>query len=101
MADKLLIGTLFISLTYSGLIPSKNMFKLKLLIGSVNISSANYSIMIAVPLTVLILMRDCGLIGAGFYVRYASLSPPVSWSEDFHFKTFCLQDTTVVLEDPE
>jgi len=50
LADKLLIATLFLSLTYSGLIP--------------------------IPLTALIVARDCGLIGAGFYVRYASLPPP-------------------------
>jgi len=50
LADKILITTLFISLTYTSLIP--------------------------LPLTALIIARDCGLISAGFYVRYASLTPP-------------------------
>lgn len=50
MADKILISTLFLSLTYSSLIP--------------------------LPLTALIIARDIGLIGAGFYVRFVSLTPP-------------------------
>ncbi|PRD36883.1 UNVERIFIED_CONTAM: putative cardiolipin synthase [Trichonephila clavipes] len=51
-ADKLLIATLFITLTMNGLIP--------------------------VPLTSLILFRDACLFGAGFYIRYVSLPPPVN-----------------------
>lgn len=33
--------------------------------------------MFAVPLTALIIVRDALLVGAGFYVRYISLAPPV------------------------
>nr|CAH0103086.1 unnamed protein product [Daphnia galeata] len=50
LADKLLLGTLFISLTYSGLIP--------------------------MPLTGLIVARDSLLVASGFYIRYISLEPP-------------------------
>ncbi|KAI9563199.1 hypothetical protein GHT06_010657 [Daphnia sinensis] len=50
LADKLLLGTLFVSLTYSGLIP--------------------------LPLTILIVARDSLLVASGFYVRYISLEPP-------------------------
>lgn len=52
MADKVLIGTLFLSLTYAGLIP--------------------------VVLTSIIIGRDILLIVAGFVIRYQSLPPPVS-----------------------
>ncbi|KAG8228614.1 hypothetical protein J437_LFUL009319 [Ladona fulva] len=50
MADKVLVGTLFVTLTYSSLIP--------------------------VSLTGLIIARDLLLMAAGFYIRYLSLPPP-------------------------
>jgi len=50
MADKILVGTLFLSLTYMDLIP--------------------------VLLTGLIIGRDAILILSGFYIRYLSLDPP-------------------------
>ncbi|XP_035703274.1 cardiolipin synthase (CMP-forming) isoform X2 [Folsomia candida] len=50
MADKILVGTLFLSLTYVDLIP--------------------------VLLTGLIIGRDAILIAFGFYIRYQSLDPP-------------------------
>lgn len=53
MADKVLIATLFLSLTYAGLIP--------------------------VPLTSIIIGRDVLLVVAGFVIRYQSLPPPVSF----------------------
>lgn len=52
MADKVLIATLFISLTWQNLIP--------------------------LPLTMLIVARDVALVIAGFVIRYMSLPPPVS-----------------------
>lgn len=70
-ADKLLIATLFITLTMNGLIP--------------------------VPLTSLILFRDACLFGAGFYIRYVSLPPPKTLSRyfDMSFVTAKLQPTTI------
>ncbi|KAF8765158.1 Cardiolipin synthase (CMP-forming) like protein [Argiope bruennichi] len=56
-ADKLLIATLFVTLTINGLIP--------------------------IPLTSLILFRDACLFGAGFYIRYVSLPPPKTLSRYF------------------
>jgi len=50
LADKILVGTLFLSLTYNSLIP--------------------------VPLTALIVGRDAILIASGFFIRYQSLDPP-------------------------
>lgn len=52
LADKVLIGTLFVSLTWQNLIP--------------------------LPLTLLIVGRDVALVIAGFVIRYMSLPPPVS-----------------------
>lgn len=52
MADKVLIATLFITLTWQELIP--------------------------LGLTLLIVARDAALVGAGFVIRYRSLPPPVS-----------------------
>lgn len=52
LADKVLIGTLFVSLTWQNLIP--------------------------LPLTLLIVARDVALVIAGFVIRYMSLPPPVS-----------------------
>ncbi|KAH9509361.1 cardiolipin synthase [Bulinus truncatus] len=57
LADKLLVSFLGVSLTSAGLIP--------------------------VPMTVLILTRDLGLILATFYVRYISLPPPRTLSRYF------------------
>ncbi|RZF42483.1 hypothetical protein LSTR_LSTR004402 [Laodelphax striatellus] len=54
MADKILIATLFLTLTITGNIP--------------------------VPLTALIVARDTLLVGAGFYIRYQSLPPPKTLS---------------------
>lgn len=51
MADKLLVGSLFLSLTWVNLIP--------------------------VPLTCLVVLRDIVLIGGASYIRYRSLPPPV------------------------
>jgi len=51
VADKLLVGTLFLSLAWVGLIP--------------------------VPLTCLVVMRDVVLVTAASYIRYRSLPPPV------------------------
>ena len=79
MADKLLIGTLFISLTFSGLIPGI-LLAIKYTILLILILPYLIS---TVPLTALIIVRDALLIGAGFYVRYISLAPPVS---DIKFK---------------
>lgn len=52
MADKVLIATLFLTLTYADLIP--------------------------VALTGMIIARDAILVVAGFIIRYRSLPPPVS-----------------------
>jgi len=70
-ADKLLISTLFITLTINGLIP--------------------------VPLTSIILARDVCLMSAGFYIRYVSLPPPKTLSRyfDMSFVTAKLQPTNI------
>lgn len=57
MADKVLIATLFISLTYQNLIP--------------------------LSLTLLIVGRDVALVVAGFVIRYMSLPPPRTLSRYF------------------
>ncbi|EEB18423.1 cdp-diacylglycerol--glycerol-3-phosphate 3-phosphatidyltransferase, putative [Pediculus humanus corporis] len=57
MADKVLIGTLFLSLTYVSLIP--------------------------VALTALVIFRDVILITSGFVIRYQSLPPPRTLSRYF------------------
>lgn len=54
MADKILMATLFLSLTYADLMP--------------------------VPLTAVIVARDVILFGSGFYVRYLSLPKPITFS---------------------
>lgn len=51
MADKVLIATLFLTLTYADLIP--------------------------IVLTSMIIIRDVILVTAGFVIRYRSLPPPV------------------------
>ncbi|GIX90463.1 cardiolipin synthase [Caerostris darwini] len=70
-ADKLLISTLFLTLTINGLIP--------------------------VPLTSLILFRDACLFGSGFYIRYVSLPPPKTLSRyfDMTFVTAKLEPTNI------
>ncbi|CAK1552246.1 unnamed protein product [Leptosia nina] len=57
MADKVLIATLFVSLTCQNLIP--------------------------LALTLLIVARDAALVGAGFVIRYISLPPPRTLSRYF------------------
>lgn len=57
MADKVLIATLFLSLTYADIMP--------------------------VFLTGLIIIRDLVLVAAGFYIRYQSLPPPRTLSRYF------------------
>lgn len=52
LADKLLVGTLYVSLTYTGLLP--------------------------IWLTCMVLFRDVFLIAAAFVIRYISLPPPVN-----------------------
>jgi phosphatidylglycerophosphate synthase len=51
VADKLLVGTLFLSLAQVGLIP--------------------------IPLTCLVIVRDIALVTAASYIRYCTLPPPV------------------------
>lgn len=51
IADKLLVGTLFLSLAWVGLVPT--------------------------PLTCLVIARDVALISAASYIRYKSLPFPV------------------------
>ncbi|XP_078505643.1 cardiolipin synthase (CMP-forming) [Lissotriton helveticus] len=58
LADKILISFLYVSLTYTGLIP--------------------------VPLTAMIVLRDIVLIAAVFYVRYQTLPPPKTISRYFN-----------------
>ncbi|KAK0164344.1 hypothetical protein PV328_002983 [Microctonus aethiopoides] len=57
MADKLLVGSLFLSLTWVNLIP--------------------------VPLTCLVVLRDIVLIGGASYIRYRSLPPPKTLNRYF------------------
>lgn len=54
-ADKVLVATLFLSLTYADLIP--------------------------VVLTGIIVARDVILVTSGFVIRYKSLPPPVSFKD--------------------
>lgn len=60
LADKVLIATLFVTLTWQTLIP--------------------------LWLTVLIVARDAALVAAGFVIRYMSLPPPVSFEKLFKKK---------------
>ncbi|XP_033627402.1 cardiolipin synthase (CMP-forming)-like [Asterias rubens] len=71
LADKCLVTILALSLTVSGLIP--------------------------VPLTVLMISRDVGLVGSVVYLRYQSLSPPrtVSRFFDVTHATVQLKPTTI------
>ncbi|XP_064623072.1 cardiolipin synthase (CMP-forming)-like isoform X2 [Lineus longissimus] len=71
LADKILISTLYITLSVVDLIP--------------------------MPLTVLIFARDVCLIGAAFYVRYLSLPPPLTLTRFFDGTnvTMQLKPTTI------
>ncbi|XP_038066668.1 probable cardiolipin synthase (CMP-forming) isoform X2 [Patiria miniata] len=71
LADKCLVTILALSLTVSGLIP--------------------------VPLTILMVSRDVGLVGSVFYLRYQSLPPPrtVSRFFDITHATVQLKPTTI------
>ena len=57
LADKLLVGTLFLTLTYAHIIP--------------------------LPLTILIVCRDVGLMGGSLYLRYRSLPKPKTMARFF------------------
>ncbi|GMS80623.1 hypothetical protein PENTCL1PPCAC_2798 [Pristionchus entomophagus] len=65
VADKLLVGTLFITCTYAALIP--------------------------VPLTALVLTRDVSLIVGGFYKRYQTMHPPITLSRFFDSRVSSMQ----------
>lgn len=56
-ADKLLVGTLFFSLAWVGLVP--------------------------IPLTCLVIVRDIALVAAASYIRYQSLPPPKTLARYF------------------
>ncbi|KZC06353.1 putative cardiolipin synthase [Dufourea novaeangliae] len=56
-ADKLLVGTLFLSLAWVGLVP--------------------------IPLTCLVVVRDVALVSAASYIRYRSLPPPKTLARYF------------------
>ncbi|KAK1133222.1 hypothetical protein K0M31_014575 [Melipona bicolor] len=57
VADKLLVGTLFLSLAWVGLVP--------------------------IPLTCLVVARDIALVSAASYIRYQSLPPPKTLAKYF------------------
>lgn len=57
VADKLLVGTLFLSLAWEGMVP--------------------------VPLTCLVVIRDIALVSAASYIRYRSLPPPKTLARYF------------------
>ncbi|XP_034177306.1 cardiolipin synthase [Osmia lignaria lignaria] len=57
VADKLLVGTLFLSLAWVGLVP--------------------------IPLTCLVIARDTALVTAASYIRYQSLPPPKTLARYF------------------
>ncbi|CAB3401608.1 unnamed protein product [Caenorhabditis bovis] len=65
IADKLLVSTMFITMTYSGLIP--------------------------LPLTVVVLLRDVLLIVGGFYKRYQTMEPPYSLNRFFNPQVSSMQ----------
>lgn len=71
VADKVLIATLFMSLTYAGLIP--------------------------ILLTGIILSKDIILVTAGFFIRYKSLPPPKTLSRyfDVTYATAQLEPTLI------
>jgi hypothetical protein len=83
MADKVLIATLFITLTYMGLIPGRLLVSFIMLHTLLCIVLyyqwwAPALLFAAVILTGGIITRDLLLIAAAFCVRYKSLPPPVS-----------------------
>jgi len=71
LSDKILVGTVFLSLTYANMIPAS--------------------------LTGLIVSRDLFLVYAGFYIRYMSVIPPFSIKKYFDptLPTATIQPTTI------
>lgn len=71
LSDKILVGTVFLALTYAGHIPAS--------------------------LTGLIVSRDLFLVYAGFYIRYMSVVPPFSLQKYFDptLPTATIQPTTI------
>lgn len=65
VADKLLISTMFITMTHAGLIP--------------------------LPLTTIVILRDVCLIAGGFYKRYQVMSPPYSLNRFFNPQVSSMQ----------
>uniref|UniRef100_A0A1I7UJW9 cardiolipin synthase (CMP-forming) n=1 Tax=Caenorhabditis tropicalis TaxID=1561998 RepID=A0A1I7UJW9_9PELO len=65
VADKLLISTMFITMTHAGLIP--------------------------LPLTSIVILRDVCLIAGGFYKRYQVMSPPYSLNRFFNPQVSSMQ----------
>ncbi|CAD6187023.1 unnamed protein product [Caenorhabditis auriculariae] len=65
VADKLLISTMFVTMTYAGLIP--------------------------LPLTTLVILRDVSLIAGGFYKRYQTMEPPYSLNRFFNPQVSSMQ----------
>lgn len=71
LGDKLLVGSLVLSLSYVGLFPGTPL-------PFVNVPNVS-----SVPLTGLILARDAGLLASGLVIRYRSLPRPFSWKDYF------------------
>lgn len=71
MADKMLMTTLVVALTYEGLLPREC---------RCSAGKAWRCQLTAVPLAVLIFGRDLALSLWAFYLRYKSLPPPKTWS---------------------
>ncbi|CAL2035129.1 unnamed protein product [Caenorhabditis brenneri] len=65
VADKLLISTMFITMTHAGLIP--------------------------LPLTTIVILRDVCLISGGFYKRYQVMNPPYSLNRFFNPQVSSMQ----------
>ncbi|CAI2349062.1 unnamed protein product [Caenorhabditis sp. 36 PRJEB53466] len=65
VADKLLISTMFVTMTHAGLIP--------------------------LPLTSIVILRDVCLITGGFYKRYQSMDPPYSLNRFFNPQVSSMQ----------
>jgi len=71
LSDKILVGVVFLALTYAGQIPAS--------------------------LTGLIVSRDLFLVYAGLYIRYMSVVPPFTWAKYFDptLPTATIQPTTI------
>jgi len=71
LSDKVLVGVVFLALTYAGHIPAS--------------------------LTGLIVSRDLFLVYAGLYIRYMSVVPPFTWDKYFNprLPTATIQPTTI------